>query len=122
MSVPTVLIVEDEALLREVNAMEFEDAGFRVVSAASGEEALALLAADPGIDLMFTDISLRGGMDGWAMAEHARVLRPDIAVIYATGYLPDTGRLVAGARFFNKPFLVTTVVDAAREMLSHVSP
>lgn len=118
MTAPTVLIVEDEALLREVNIMEFEDAGFRVVSAANGDEALALIAADAAIDVMFTDISLRASIDGWAIAEQARAQRPALAVIYATGYPPDAQRVVVGARFFAKPYVAIDVIEAAREMLA----
>ena len=117
MKILTILIVEDEALLREISIMEFEDAGFRVVGAATGDEALALLAGDPGIDVMFTDIGLRDSIDGWAIAEQARTLRPDLAVIYATGQAPETERVVAGALYFQKPFLGADVIEAAREML-----
>lgn len=115
---PVILIVEDEALLREVSAMEFEDAGFDVLAAADGDEALAYVANRPDIDLLFTDISLRDSIDGWTIAERARAMRPDLAVIYATGYAPDAVKLVKDARFFKKPFLPTAIVAAAREMIA----
>ncbi len=114
----TVLIVEDEALVREVTAIEFEEAGLRVVSAGNGADAIALLASDPDIDLLFTDISLPGGIDGWAIAEHARKLRPGLPVIYATGYSPDPVKLVPGGKFYKKPYLPTTIIAAARELLA----
>ncbi len=114
---PVILIVEDEALLREVSAMEFEDAGFIVLTAADGDEALAYVANRPDIDLLFTDISLRDSIDGWTIAERARVMRPDLAIIYATGYAPDAVKLVKDARFFKKPFLPMAIVAAAREMI-----
>lgn len=114
---PTVLIVEDEALVREVTGIEFEEAGFRVLSAGDGAEALGLIGDDPGIDLLFTDISLPGGIDGWTIAARARDLRPDLPVIYATGYSPDPVKLVPGARFYKKPYLPITIIGAARELL-----
>lgn len=114
---PTILIVEDEALVREVTAMEFEDAGFQVLTAGNGNTALALIAAHAEIGLLFTDISLCDSIDGWTVAQRARALRPRLQVIYATGYSPDAPKLVEGARFFKKPFLPTTIIAAAREMI-----
>ena len=74
---PTVLMVEDEMLLGNVVADELEEAGYRVLSAMTGEEALALLEGAEPIDLLFTDIRLPGLIDGWHLAEAARRLRPD---------------------------------------------
>ncbi len=115
---PTILIVEDEALVREVSVMEFEDAGFVVLAAGDGETALALVAAHPEIALLFTDISLFNSIDGWTVAQRARELRPQLPVIYATGYSPDAPKLVEGARFFKKPFLPSAIIAAAREMIA----
>jgi CheY-like chemotaxis protein len=114
----TILIVEDEALVREVTAIELEDAGFRVLAAGDGHEAFSLLRNEAGIDLLFTDISLPGGIDGWTIASQARALRPDLPVIYATGYAPDALKLVPGSRFFKKPYLPATIIAAARELLA----
>jgi CheY-like chemotaxis protein len=115
---PTILIVEDEALIREVNAMEFEDAGFDVLTAGDGETALSLLVAHPEIDLLFTDISLYDSIDGWTIARRARAMRPQLPVIYATGYSPEAPQLVEGGRFFKKPFLPAAIIAAAREMIA----
>jgi CheY-like chemotaxis protein len=114
---PTILIVEDEALVCEVTAMEFEDAGFRVLTTANGAEALALITADPDIAVLFTDISLRDSIDGWTIAAEARTIRPDLGVVYATGYSPDPVRLVDGALFFRKPYLPVAVVQAVEGLL-----
>ena len=112
---PTVLIVEDEELVREIAALEFEDAGFEVLQAATGDTAMTLITGTREIDLLFTDIRLPGSIDGWSIAERARELRPELPVFYATGY-SDTPRLVAGARFFRKPYLPTAIVSAAQSM------
>jgi CheY-like chemotaxis protein len=114
---PTILIVEDEALVCDVTAMEFEDAGWAVLTTADGTSALAMLAAEPAIAVLFTDISLRDSIDGWTIAAEARQLRPDLSVIYATGYSPDPVRLVDGAIFFRKPYLPTAIVEAANTLV-----
>ena len=115
---PTILIVEDEALVCEVTAMEFEEAGYRVLATGNGAEALALVAADPDISLLFTDISLRDSIDGWTVAAEARALRPDLPVIYATGYSPDPVRCVEGAMFFRKPYLPLSIIAAANDLIA----
>lgn len=111
---PIVLIVEDEPLVREIVALEFEDAGFTVVEAADGDRAAELLGGQAELDLLFTDIRLPGAYDGFALAEQARALRPALPVIYATGFTPDALRLVPGSRFFKKPYRPAEVVEAAR--------
>lgn len=113
----TILIVEDEFLVSAMVSIELEDVGYDVLTADNGDAALAYLAGDWPIDLLFTDIKLAGGMDGWAVAQKARELRPDLKVIYATGYTPDVPELVTGARFFKKPYLPTKIVAAIDEML-----
>jgi CheY-like chemotaxis protein len=63
---PSVLIVEDEALVRALGVGLFADAGFRPIEAADSEEALAILSADSGVQLLFTDVNLPGSIDGLA--------------------------------------------------------
>ena len=81
-----VLLVEDEPLIRALIADEMTDAGYVVTEACNGREAMTALEAAPDFDLLFTDIRLPGLLDGWAIAERARALNPDIGVVYATGY------------------------------------
>lgn len=114
----TILIVEDEFLVSIMVSSELEDVGYDILTADNGEAALALLAQDQPIDLLFTDIKLASSMDGWTVAQKARLLRPGLKVIYATGYAPDVPDLVDGARFFKKPYLPTKVVAAIDEMLA----
>ncbi len=115
---PTVLIVEDELLVREIATIEFEDAGFTVLEAGDGKEAVDFLASDVRIDLLFTDIRLPGSLDGWSIAARARELRPALPVIYATGYSADAMRLVSGGLFFKKPYRPTAIVAAARDLVA----
>lgn len=113
---PRVLIVEDEELVRAMAEDEFADAGFAVVSAADGEQAVRTLQSDPGFDLLFTDIRMPGGIDGWSVAERARRLKPDIAVIYATGYSEDQASMVASSIFLKKPYRMPAVIAAAQSL------
>jgi CheY-like chemotaxis protein len=112
---PTVLIVEDEDLVREIAQAEFADAGFRVIEAATGEAALAHLSLDH-IDLLFTDVRLPGAIDGWRVARRARELHPGLPVIYASGFPGDAMDIVPGGRFIAKPYRPTAIVAVAREL------
>ena len=87
----TVLVVEDEPLVRETIVCELEDAGFGVFEAETAETGLAILKQQP-VSLLFTDIRLPGSMDGWELAEAARALHPALPVIYATGFTAEDPR------------------------------
>lgn len=84
----TILIVEDDRDVRELAIAVLEDAGYRVLEAASGDEAHRLLLAHPDlrINLLFTDIVMPGPLDGIDLAGAARALRPDLKVLYTTGF------------------------------------
>ncbi len=118
LSMPTVLIVEDEPLVREVAVAEFMDAGFVVIEAIDGASALAHLGADAAIDVLFTDIRLPGTLDGWAIARHARSVHPALPVIYATGFSGDGVAVVEGGHFVSKPYRPTAIVAAARALIA----
>ncbi len=114
----TILVVEDEYLVSAMVSVELEDVGYDILVADNGDAALAYFADGRVIDLLFTDIKLAGAMNGWTVAQKARALRPELQVIYATGYAPEVPDLVEGARFFKKPYLPTKVVAAIDEMLA----
>ncbi|HEX6442113.1 MAG TPA: response regulator [Stellaceae bacterium] len=84
----TILVVEDDRDVRELAIAVLEDAGYRVLEAASGDEAHRLLLAHPDlrIDLLFTDIVMPGPVDGIDLANAARALRPGLRVLYTTGF------------------------------------
>jgi CheY-like chemotaxis protein len=113
---PIVLIVEDEPLVREVIAVEFEEAGFEVVEAQSGEEAAAAIERGIRIDLVFTDLRLSGVLDGWDVAERARQRNSRMPVIYATGFCQGDERRVPGSVFLTKPYRAAAVLDAAETL------
>jgi CheY-like chemotaxis protein len=113
----TVLIVEDEWLVRMELAAAFEDEGCLVFESASAENALAGLREGGRIDLLVTDIRLSGALSGWDLATEARALDAEIAVIYVSANPPAPGRNVGGSVFIDKPALVAEVLSAARQLL-----
>ena len=112
----TVLIVEDETLLRRIASDEFEDAGYAVIEAEDGPSAVRLLESGGRIDLLFPDIRLRGGRDGGMIAERARALRPALPIIYATGFVPDELRTLPRSLFFKKPYRPSEIIAAAARL------
>ena len=112
-----VLLVEDEALVRMMAAETLEDAGFEVIEAATGEQALEACKMHRA-DVLFTDIRLPGELSGWDVAEHCRAQHPDLPVIYATGYSEAAPRRVPGSAFFRKPYrpaeIVKTILTLTR--------
>jgi CheY-like chemotaxis protein len=116
MTAPVVFVVEDEPMIREVIVAEFEDAGYVVTEAEDAETAERALADGAPCDLLFTDIRLPGALDGFDLAERARVLRPELPVIFATGYTAKPVRMVPGSRLFRKPFSPSELIDAARAL------
>lgn len=100
----TVLLVEDELLVRELAGEDLAEAGFDVTSASDGEEALAVLGEGHHFDLLFTDIRMPGMVDGWELALRAKSLIPGIKVIYATGLGEAADRLTENERYVRKPY------------------
>lgn len=118
LSARTVLIVEDEWLVRMELATGFEDEDCAVLEAASAEDALALLGGgETRVDLLVTDIRLSGTLTGWDLAAKAREADPAIPVIYVSANPPAPGRLVQGGVFIEKPALISQVIGAARQLL-----
>ena len=101
-----ILVVEDEPLLRELISETLELEGASVVAVASAADALAILRSDEPIGILFTDIDLPGGMDGYALGREARTIRPRLQVIYTSGARPslDGGGAVRGSTFIPKPY------------------
>jgi CheY-like chemotaxis protein len=82
---PVLLVVEDDLLVRLTLVDALSDGGFEVVEAADAKEALTLVCDRDDIAAMLTDINLPGGSDGFALARAARVIRPHLPVVYASG-------------------------------------
>ncbi|ODS02179.1 hypothetical protein AUC71_16665 [Methyloceanibacter marginalis] len=104
------MLVEDEWLIRADMAAAFEDAGWEVEEASTGEGAIECLRNGQEIDLLVTDIQLAGYLNGWDVAEAARGVRGDFPVIYASGNPVNPKRSVSGSVFLSKPCCGTEVV------------
>lgn len=92
----TILVVDDDEGVRDLAAAVVEELGYLVRTASDGQEALHILREDRSIDLLFTDVVMPGGLSGFALARRAKDLRPDLRVIYATGYVdgvPDAASI-----------------------------
>jgi two-component system, response regulator PdtaR len=110
---PTVLIVEDEILIREVVKDELEQSGYSVLMASNADAAIAILEARQDIHLVFTDIDMPGSMDGLKLAACVRDRWPPVHIIVTTGKArPAT--IPANALFIPKPYVGRNVVAAMR--------
>jgi CheY-like chemotaxis protein len=110
----TVLVVEDEALLRLELVVELQFDGYTVLEAGSGEEALIQLDDGQRIDVVITDIQLGGALTGWDVAEKFRADCPDMLVIYTSGNSVDHARKVSESVFFNKPYRTADIAKVCR--------
>lgn len=115
-----ILLVEDEFLVRLTLVEALTEEGFRVIEAATGDEAAALLESEPSIRLLMTDIQLPGSLDGRALAKRVRALQPDLPVIFMTGRPEMIGPPVPGQRelFVAKPYLPLEICAAAHRLLA----
>jgi CheY-like chemotaxis protein len=113
----TVLVVEDEDLIRMLGVEIFSGAGFQVVEAATAEEALELLAARSAVHLLFTDINMPGTIDGMALVRRVAEEWPHIGIIIVSGQaIPHPDALPRGSRFHTKPYDAERVLDHARQL------
>jgi CheY-like chemotaxis protein len=112
----SVLLVEDELLVRELASEDLGDAGFQVTAAGNGDDAVAVLREGRRFDLLFTDIRMPGATDGWQLAREARALLPDIRVIYATGLGDAAHGLAEGERYVRKPYSLSDLRKVLAEL------
>jgi CheY-like chemotaxis protein len=117
----TILVVEDDDRVRRMTRLALESLGYRVLDARGGEEGLRVCAEHEGpLDLLVTDVVMPG-MSGREVAEAVRRLRPEVKVLYVSGYTDDAvvrhGVLQAGAAFLQKPFTTVSLGEKVREVL-----
>ena len=117
----TILVVEDEPAVREHSVASLRELGYRVLAASDGHAALRMLARETEIEVLFTDVGLPGGMTGRQLAEAARMLRPDLKVVYTTGYARNAivhgGVLDPGTELLPKPFSYAALAAKIRTVL-----
>jgi DNA-binding response OmpR family regulator len=114
---PTVLVVEDEVLIRMSLAAALRDEGFTVIEACDADEALVALATTP-VDLLLTDVRMEGSMDGLDLATRVRSTQPNLKIVVVSGHLAaDETQGVADA-FVPKPYLAETVAARVKAILN----
>lgn len=115
----SILVVEDEFLVRLDIVDQLRERGFTVFEASNADEAVALLSLHSGIRVIFTDIDMPGSMDGLKLARAVRDRWPPIKIIVTSGHRRVAEQdLPSDSRFFAKPYEASEVARAAVEMLS----
>jgi two-component system cell cycle sensor histidine kinase/response regulator CckA len=112
----TVLLVEDEPMVRTVAERALTRHGYTVITADNGEDALEILAKGEPIDLLISDVVMPG-MDGPTMVREARLSRPELKILFMSGYAEEQLRKsldIENVNFLPKPFSVTELAEAAR--------
>jgi CheY-like chemotaxis protein len=99
-----ILVVEDVEDIRIATVDALAQAGYQVLAAASAEIALSLLAEEPAIGVLFTDIVLGRGIDGYELAKRAVALKPQLKVLYTTGYAARARETSPAGRLLPKPY------------------
>jgi CheY-like chemotaxis protein len=119
----TILLVEDEASVRELTRRVLLNEGYLVLEASDGREAIRVAEQYQGsIDLLVTDVVMPGGMSGRQLVEHLTPLHGEMKVLYMSGYTDDAivrhGVLEAGIAFLQKPFTLAHLTGKVREILN----
>ncbi len=117
----TVMIVDDEPTVRMLVTDVLHDQGYTAIEARDGPEALRMLQTDARIDLLITDVGLPGGMNGRQLADAARVSRPELKVLFITGYAENAiignAQLAPRMQLLTKPFMMEDLANRIRSMI-----
>lgn len=117
-AIPTVLVVEDEMVLRMRAVDIVEDAGFLALEAVNADDALAVLESRSDISLLFTDIQMPGTMDGLKLAHAVHKRWPEIKIVLVSGQVkPAITDRPANSRFFGKPLETKDMIAEIQEMV-----
>ncbi|SDB73817.1 PAS domain-containing hybrid sensor histidine kinase/response regulator [Belnapia rosea] len=118
----TVLVVDDEPTVRMLVTEVLEELGYIAVEASDGAAGLKVLQSNARVDLLVTDVAMPGGMNGRQLADTASKLRPELPVLFITGYaenaLIGNGQLVPNMQVVTKPFTVEALAVRIRDLLS----
>jgi PAS domain S-box-containing protein len=116
-----VLVIDDEPTIRMLIAEVLTEGGYAVIEAPDGPAGLRVLESNARIDLLITDVGLPGGMNGRQVADAARVARPDLKVLFITGYAENaavgSGRLGHGMFVVTKPFQMEVLAKRIRDII-----
>jgi CheY-like chemotaxis protein len=118
-----VLVVDDEELVRMLLIDVLEDLGYSTLEAGDAQSGLKILRSNARIDLLVTDVGLPGGMNGRQLADAARTLRPDLKILFITGYAENAvishGHLESGMQIMIKPFAMEALGTKISDMIRH---
>jgi len=118
----TVLVVDDEPTVRMLVTEVLEDIGYIAIEAADSAAGLRVLQSDVRVDLLITDVGLPGGMNGQQVADAGRALRPNLKVLFITGYAENAvvgnGHLGPGMQVLTKPFAMDALASRIRELIT----
>ncbi|RZI98235.1 MAG: PAS domain S-box protein [Brevundimonas sp.] len=121
----TVLVIDDEETVRMLVSEVLSEAGYHVIEAPDGPSGLEILRSEARIDLLVTDVGLPGGLNGRQVADAARIDRPELKVLFITGYAENAavgnGLLAAGMEVLTKPFAMAALGQKVREMIEGVA-
>jgi CheY-like chemotaxis protein len=116
---PTILVVEDEPLVRLVGTLLLSDAGFNVIEACNAEEALRVLEAGSDVRIVFTDVEMPGALDGLGLARCVHERWPSIGVIVTSGRCePPRQKQGPNELFVAKPYASSTLMRKIETCLS----
>jgi len=115
---PTVLVVEDEVLIRLMVADALRAQGINVIEASNGEEAMRVLQSALPVQLLLTDVRMPSALDGLALAHAARAERPDLKLIMATSQRADDELAGLADAFFSKPYELNAIVGRVKSLLA----
>jgi CheY-like chemotaxis protein len=117
----TILLVEDDEIVRHHVERQLLELGYTVITAANGPKAIAVLQTGQHIDLLFTDMVMPGGMNGRELAEAALEQRPGLRVLFTSGYAENAvlhqGRLERGVQLIRKPYRRRDLATKLRQIL-----
>ncbi len=117
----TVLVVEDDKLVRSYVVSQLKALGYRVLEAPEAQSALEIIHQVPDIDLLFTDVVMPGGMGGRELSEAALALRPGLKVLFTSGYTENSivhnGKLDRGVELLSKPYRREQLAAKLRKVL-----
>ena len=122
----TILLVEDEAAVRALEGRVLRSLGYSVIEASSGDDGYAIVLREHlPLDILVTDVVLPGSMQGNQLADAARMVRPDLPILFVSGYardaIVDSGRLRSGVNYLEKPFAPGDLARRVREILDLTS-
>ncbi len=116
-----ILVVEDDPAVRQSSVAQIKELGYKVLSAEDGPSALALFTANPGINLVYSDVMMPNGMNGPELADRIRAIAPEIKILLCTGYEGDTPNLSGMAQkitILQKPVRKAVLAAKLQEILS----